>query len=78
MRLASPKEFRSLVFTPATAPSERTVRANIAAKKYPGSIHIAGKPYVDLDVFDRETGLASELLATREALAKSPDLEGLI
>lgn len=78
MRRASLKEFRELVYTPRSAPAMATLRARIDAGKIPGGGIEAGRYYVDLDAFDRATNLSNDLEARRQALMKSPVLEGLI
>lgn len=78
MRLANLKEFRSLIYTPDSAPSVSTLRGKIIAGKIPGGRVVDGRYYVDLDEFDRENHLVGDLLARRKALMESPELEGLI
>lgn len=79
MRLANLKEYRSLVYSPDSAPTLATLRRNI--RKIPGGRVIDGPPkryYVDLDVLDKETRLSAQIEDRLTQLRKSPELEGLL
>lgn len=76
MRLAKLSEFRSLVYTPESAPSLATLRARI--KAIPGGTMEHGHYYVDLDEYDRKTNLRAGIESEREELAKDLRLAGLL
>lgn len=75
MRLATLEEFRSLVWTPASAPSIKTLRKRI--HQIPGGRIELGRYYVDLDEYDRRTNLRSQVQAELDAIKQEPLLEGL-
>lgn len=77
MRLAKLSEFRSLFFTPDSAPADATLRRAIDSGKLAG-LRIGRRYYVDLDEFDRQTGLRAKLNAQMAELKQSPLLKGLI
>lgn len=76
MRLASLKEFRSLVYSPDSAPTIDTLRARL--DKIPGGRRDGKRCYVDLDEYDRATNLSAQVMAKRDRLAKNPALKGLL
>lgn len=76
MRLAKLSEFRSLVYTPGSAPSMNTLRAQIDT--IPGGRRMGGHYYVDLDEFDAQTNLRGGIVAKRAELKKNPLLQGLV
>jgi hypothetical protein len=76
MRLAKLSEFVTLVYTPASAPSLDRLRARIG--EIPGGTKLGCRYYVDLDEFDRVTGLRRKIDARRAELAADPLLAGLI
>ena len=76
MRLAKLREFRRLVYSPQSAPSLTTLRARIW--EIPGGTIQWGRYYVDLDEYDRATGLRAKLEASQRELAKNSLLEGLL
>ena len=76
MRLAKLSEFRSLVYTPDSAPSLNTLRAQI--EQIPGGRRMGSRYYVDLDEFDAQTHLRDGILARRAELQRNPLLEGLV
>ena len=78
MRLAKLTEFRSMVFTPESAPSVRTIRLQIDQGKIPGGMVQGGRYYVDLDAYDVATNLRAGLLARQRELSRDPLLEGLL
>ena len=75
MRLAKLSEFRSLIFTPESAPSAETLRAQIDANKIPGGTVLNGRYFVDLDEFDRATNLRNSLAAQQVERARNPLLK---
>jgi hypothetical protein len=77
MRLAKLKEFRAMVFSPRSAPTLATLRAQIRAGTLPGVIH-GGLYYVDLDEWDRLTNMGARLRAEHQQLAANPLLKGLL
>lgn len=78
MRLVSLKEFRALIYSPASAPGLETLRARVRAGKIAGGMIDAGHYYVDLDEFDRTNRLAAQLADQRRRLEKNPVLQGLL
>ena len=77
MRLAKLSEFRRLVYTPDSAPSERTLRARIRAGKVPGGKLDAGHYCVDLDAYDSATRLRRGLAERLSELERDPLLADL-
>lgn len=78
MRLAKLSEFRRLIYTPASMPALRTLRAWIDADQIPGGQKLGGRYFVDLDAYDRATDLRQGIEARRNSLAADPRLAGLI
>lgn len=78
MRLAKLSEFRRLVYTPESAPSDSTMRRRIDKGQVPGGIVQQGHYYVDLDEYDRATKLRARLTAQQAELARNPLLAGLL
>lgn len=78
MKLAKLREFRSLNYTEASAPSENTLRRQIERKEIPGGTRRGRTYYVDLDEYDRATNLRRRLAAEQAELAKHPLLAGLV
>lgn len=78
MRLANLKEFRRLIYTPDSAPTEGTLRAQIQRGEIPGGTRQGSRYYVDLDEFDRATGLSRNLTKQHAETARAPELEGLL
>lgn len=78
MRLANLNEFRRMVFTLESAPSVRTLRAQIDGGKIPGGMIQGGRYYVDLDAYDTATQLRAGLLARQRELSGNPLLQGLL
>ena len=76
MRLAKLSEFRTLFYTPGSAPCLKTLRAQIG--EIPGGTVMQGHYYVDLDKFDEATRLRGALEARHRQLAADPLLEGLV
>jgi hypothetical protein len=75
MRLGKLTEFRSLVFTPDSAPTLATLRARI--DEIPGGTIQLGRYFVDLDEYDRATKLRASIDARQRELAAAPELQGL-
>ncbi len=78
MRLANLNEFRRLIYTPDSAPSTGTLRAQINAGLIPGGTRLGTRYYVDLDEFDRATGIGLKLVQQHAQTAQAPELEGLL
>lgn len=78
MRLAKLTEFKSLVYTPGSAPAETTLRRRIDRGLIPGGKLQEGHYYVDLDEYDRATNMRANLVAQQAELAKHPLLQGLV
>lgn len=78
MRLANLQEFRRLIYTPDSAPSPNTLRAQINAGQIPGGTRHGSRYYVDLDEFDRATSLSRNLAKQHAETARAPELEGLL
>ncbi|HEX5461867.1 MAG TPA: hypothetical protein VFX20_18025 [Steroidobacteraceae bacterium] len=78
MRLAKLSEFRRLIYTPESAPSDSTLRRRIDKGLIPGGTTQQGHYYVDLDDYDRATKLRARLTAQQAELAKNPLLAGLL
>lgn len=78
MRLAKLREFRRLVYTPSSAPSDTTLRRRIDKGLVPGGAIREGHYYVDLDEYDRATKLRARLAAQQAELARNPLLAGLL
>lgn len=78
MRLAKLSEFRQLVYTPASAPSDSTLRRRIDRGQVPGGTIQQGHYYVDLEEYDRATKLRAQLTARQAELARNPLLAGLL
>lgn len=78
MRLAKLSEFRRLVYTPLSAPSDSTMRRRIDKGQVPGGTVQQGHYYVDLDEYDRATKLRARLTAQQAELARNPLLAGLL
>ena len=76
MRLAKLSEFRALVYTPESAPSLNTLRAQI--ETIPGGRRMGRHYYVDLDEFDAQARLRASIVARRAELQRHPLLEGLV
>jgi len=76
MRLAKLSEFRRLVYTPGSAPSERALRARI--HQIPGGTVDLGRYYVDLDAYDRAKNLRQSIEQDLERLKNDPRLAGLV
>lgn len=76
MRLAKLSEFRSLIYTTDSAPTLSTLRARIY--EIPGGTIQWGRYYVDLDEYERSTGLRAQIAVRQAELAKHPLLEHLI
>lgn len=76
MRLANLTEFRNLVFSPRSVPCLNTLRARI--KTIPGGALLHGRYYVDLDEFNRVTGLRADIENKLQTLTRNPRLDGLI
>ena len=67
-----------MLFAEGSAPSLRTVRAQIKRQELPGTI-IAGLYYVDLDELERKTNLRAGLAARETAILQScPELADLM
>lgn len=78
MRLAKLSEFRSMYFTPDSAPTAETLRARIDREEIPGGRKIGRRYYVDLDEFERVERVAEKAEARKAELAADPLLAGLI
>ena len=78
MRLAKLSEFRALIYTPASAPAESTLRRRIERGRIPGGRVEEGHYYVDLDEYNRATNLRANLTAQQAELARHPLLQGLV
>jgi hypothetical protein len=77
MRLASLQEFRSLIYTPSSAPALNTLRARIKAGRIAGGKIEAGRYYVDLDEYDRANNLRDGVDNKLKRLSANPVLQGL-
>lgn len=77
MRLATLKAYRETFFVEGSAPSTATIRHQCKEGTLPGVLQGA-RWYVDLDELDRQYRLSAKLDDVREALLKSPELEGLV
>jgi len=75
MRLAKLSEFRRLIYTPESAPSERTLRARI--HEIPGGTVEFGHYYVDLDEYARAMRMRDTLTGRLSELARDPLLADL-
>jgi hypothetical protein len=78
MRLANLQEFRRLIYTPDSAPSFDTLRDHIKAGQIPGGMVHCGRYYVDLDEFDRATGLRDKAAQQHAELSRTSELDGLL
>lgn len=78
MRLAKLSEFRRLIYTPASAPSDSTLRRRIDKGQVPGGTIQQGHYYVDLDEYDRATKLRARLTARLTELEHHPLLADLL
>lgn len=78
MRLANLSEFRSIIYTPNSAPSLSTLRRKIDAEKIPGGRKEDGRYFVDMDEYDVATNLRAGIIAKKAALADDPLLKDLI
>ncbi len=78
MRLAKLSEFRSLFYTPTSAPAESTLRRRIDRGLIPGGTVDAGRYYVDLDEYARATNLKARLRAEEKELEQNPLLKDLL
>lgn len=78
MRLASLQEFRSLVFTEASAPSVGTLRDQVKAGRVPGGQRLLGRYYIDLDEFMRISAMKADLNKQHAETAQLDELQGLI
>lgn len=77
MRLAKLSKFRDLIYAEGSAPSLNTLRARINSKQIPGGVVEHGKYYVDLDEYDRCTGLRDRLVEEQAELSRNPLVAGL-
>ena len=78
MRLAKLSEFRRLIYTPESAPTPETLRAQIDARKIPGGTVMNGRYFVDLDEFDRATNLRAGIAERQRERSRNPLLQGLL
>lgn len=78
MRLAKLSEFRRMIYAEGSGPSLTTLRIRINSNEIPGGRIEHGHYYVDMDEYDRATGLRSSLAAQQAEAAKDPLLAGLI
>lgn len=78
MRLADLNEFRSLYYTPASAPAVATLRQRIRKGQIPGGQLDGGRFMVDLDEYDRVTKARCQIEERHQRLLKSSVLRGLI
>jgi len=78
MRLAKLSKFRDMIYAEGSAPSLNTLRAQIRADKLPGGLIQGDHFFVDMDEFDRVTGLRDKIAARQAQVAKDPLLAGLI
>ena len=76
MRLAKLGEYRKLFYTPDSAPTLATLRAQIHT--IPGGQIRNGRYYVDLDKLDAAENLHAAVLERQKQLAAHPLLEGLL
>jgi len=76
MRLVKLSKFREMVYAEGSAPCLETLRARI--HDIPGGTIQLGRYYVDLDEYDRATGLRSSIEARIKVLRADPLLEGLV
>lgn len=78
MRLAKLSEFRRMRYAPGSEPSLKTLRARIDRGEIPGGTVEGKRYYVDLDEFERATGMRRNLEECRNQLARDPLLAGLV
>jgi len=78
MKLAKLSAFVEIVFAEGSAPSLNTLRSQIRAGKIPGGTVQADRFYVDMDEYDRATGLHNQLAERKEQLRGHPLLSGLV
>lgn len=78
MRLMKLREFKRIVYSPESAPSDSTLRRRIEQGKLPGGLKDGSIFYVDMDKFDQATNLRAELAAQQQQLATNPLLAALI
>jgi len=78
MKLTKLSQFMEMVYAEGSAPSRNTLRTQIREAQLPGGVQIGGHYYVDMDEFDRVTGLRDKLAARKAELARSPLLAGLL
>lgn len=78
MRLCTLRAFRSLIYAPGSEPSFTTLRARADRGEIPGACKQGGRRYIDLDIYDKQTGMSAELREEIGQLEKSPELEGLL
>jgi hypothetical protein len=78
MKLIKLSTFVEIVFAEGSAPSLNTLRTQIRTGKIPGGTVQADHFYVDMDEYDRATGLHRNLVARKAELASHPLLAGLV
>lgn len=78
MRLAKLTEFRSLYYSPESAPCMNTLRSKVRRKKIAGGFMEDGHYYVDLDEYDRLHNVRAQVEDKLERLAENPVLRGLV
>lgn len=78
MRLAKLTAFRRLVYAQDSAPCLKTLRGWVRDGKIPGGRIEHGHFWVDLDAYDRATGLREGIEARRQQLAAELQAQGLV
>lgn len=78
MRLAKLNAFRRLVYAEGSAPSLNTLRDWIRDGKLPGGTIQQDRFWVDLDAYDRATGLRDGIETKRRDLGASLAKAGLM
>lgn len=78
MKLVKIREFKAMVFSECSAPSDSTLRRQIETGQIPGGTKHGSLYYVDMDEYNRATNLRANLAAQQAQLAQDPRLSGLL